>query len=115
MSDDSFVTVQTEELLWFLMGVEEVSLPHATLVDISVGYLRNHSWIELLPEDQRGPFLEESKATIAKSSDPLHEAERIEEERLSSLFEASGAAERRGSARGRRRSVRDRRKKDSPS
>ena len=115
MSDDSFVTIKTEELLWFLMGVEKVSLPHATLVDIGAGYLKNHSWIELLPEERRAPFLLESRATIAQSAHPLQEAEKIEEEKLSSLFEASGAAERRGSARGRRTSVRDRRRKDSPS
>ena len=115
MSDDSVVTVKTEELQWFLMAVEEVSLPHATVVDIGVGYLEKHSWLELLPEDQRGPFLEESRARIAQSSDPLQEAERIEEEKLSSLFEASGAADRRGAARGRRTRVLDRRRKDSPS
>ena len=110
MSDDSLVTIKTEELQWFLMAVEEISLPHATLVDIGVGYLKKHSWIELLPEDQRGAFLEESRATIAQSADPLHEAERIEEEKLSSLFEESGAADRRGSS----RRVRDRRRKESP-
>ena len=115
MSDDSTVTIKTADLQWFLMAVEEVSLPHATLVDIGVGYLKQHSWTELLPEDQRGPFLEESRATIARSADPLHEAERIEEERLSTLFEESEAEDRRGSARGRRTRLRDRRRGDSPS
>ena len=113
MFDDSIVTIKTEDLQWFLTAVEEVSLPHATLVDIGVGYLKKHSWIELLPEDRRGPFLEESRATIAQSDDPLQEAERIEEERLSSLFEASGEEDRRSSARGRRTNVRDRRRGDS--
>ena len=115
MSDDSTVTIKTEDLQWFLMAVEEVSLPHATLVDIGVGYLKQHSWIDLLPEDQRDPFLEESRATIARSADPLHEAERIEEEKLSRLFEESGAEDRRGSAPGRRKRGRDRRRRDSPS
>ncbi len=102
MSDCSMVTIKTEELEWYLMEVDEVCLPHATLVDIGVQYLKRHSWTELLPGEQRGPFLKESRATIAQSADPLHEAERIEKERLSLLFEAGGAREQSGSGQPRR-------------
>ena len=109
MPDDSMVTIKTGDLEWFLTAVDEVSLPHSTLVDIGVQYLERHFWTQLLPEEQRGPFLRESKAALAKSKNPLQEVERIEKETLSPLFEEGGSGDRRGSQ-PRRSGGRDRRR-----